>query len=124
MVLVEDKASGQSLIQELQRDTKLPVKPIKVDADKVSRAYAVTPIIETGRVFLPEAAPWLADYVDAMASFPNALHDDDVDSTTQALNYLVRTQMGPPADYSRGGLPRRHDAVVYPHEIEVVRRLG
>ena len=55
----------------------------------MSRAYAVTPTIETGRVFLPESAPWVADYVDNMANFPNAAHDDDVDSTTQALNHLV-----------------------------------
>jgi predicted phage terminase large subunit-like protein len=51
--------SGQSLIQELKRDTRLPIMPIKVDSDKLSRAYAVTPSIETGRVFLPESAPWL-----------------------------------------------------------------
>ena len=89
VVLVEDKASGQSLIQELKRDTRLPILPIKADTDKISRAYAVTPIIETGRVLLPEGAPWLADYVDSMASFPNAAHDDDVDSTTQALNYMI-----------------------------------
>jgi predicted phage terminase large subunit-like protein len=89
VVLVEDKASGQSLIQELKRDTRLSIMPIKVDTDKLSRAYAVTPAIETGRVFLPESAPWLADYLDNMASFPNAAYDDEVDSTTQALNYLI-----------------------------------
>jgi predicted phage terminase large subunit-like protein len=98
---VEDKASGQSLIQELKRDSRLPILPIKVDSDKVSRAHVVTPMIETGRVFLPESAPWLADYINVMASFPNAAHDDDVDSTTQALEYLNRTaQRGPPPDYS------------------------
>jgi len=94
-VLVEDKASGQSLIQELQRDTRLPILPIKVDSDKVSRAFAVTPTIEAGRVLLPEGAPWVADYVDTMAGFPRVAHDDDVDSTTQALNYLVRMGSGP-----------------------------
>lgn len=89
VVLVEDKASGQSLIQELKRDTRLPILAIKVDSDKISRAYAVTPSIETGRVFLPESAPWLVDYLDSMATFPNAAHDDDVDSTTQALNFMM-----------------------------------
>ena len=89
-ILVEDKASGQSLVQELQRDTMLPIVPIKVDTDKVSRAFAVTPLIESGRVFLPEGAPWLAEYINSLASFPNASHDDDVDSTTQALAYLSR----------------------------------
>lgn len=89
-VLIEDKASGQSLVQELRRETNIPIVAIKVDSDKVSRAYAVTPMIESGRVFLPEGAPWLLDYINSLATFPNAAHDDDVDSTTQALNYLAR----------------------------------
>lgn len=87
-ILVEDKASGQSLIQELQRDTVLPILPIPVDTDKIARAYAVTPLIQSGRVFLIEGAPWLADFKTSLSGFPNAAHDDDVDSTTQALRYL------------------------------------
>ena len=89
-VLVEDKASGQSLIQELKRDTILPIVAVKVDTDKLSRAFAVTALIQSGRVFLPEGAPWTAEYVASHAAFPNGAHDDDVDSTTQALNYLAR----------------------------------
>jgi len=92
-ILVEDKASGQSLVQELRRDTTLPIVPIKVDQDKESRAYAVTPLIEGGRVFLPEGAPWLADFVASLSGFPNAAHDDDVDSLTQALAYMAREQV-------------------------------
>jgi len=87
-VLVEDKASGQSLIQELQRDTKIPVIPFKVDSDKVARVYAITPLIEAGRVFLPENAPWLFDYIEELSAFPNATHDDQVDSTTQVLSFM------------------------------------
>lgn len=56
VVIVEDKASGQSLIQELERNTRIPVLPVKVDRDKVARAYAATPLIEAGKVFLPEAS--------------------------------------------------------------------
>jgi predicted phage terminase large subunit-like protein len=89
-VLVEDKASGQSLIQELKRETNIPIVAIKVDSDKVSRAYAVTPLIESGRVYLPQQATWLLDYIHSLATFPNAARDDDVDSTTQGLNYLAR----------------------------------
>lgn len=89
-ILIEDKASGQSLIQELRRETNLPVVPVQVDTDKVTRAYAVTPIIESKRVFLPEGAPWVPSFIDNHGAFPNAKHDDDVDSTTQALNYLAR----------------------------------
>lgn len=87
-ILVEDKASGQSLIQELQQSTRLPIRPVKVDADKVTRAHAVSPLVEAGRVFLPKAAPWLADFLDELSTFPAGAHDDIVDSTTQALNYL------------------------------------
>jgi predicted phage terminase large subunit-like protein len=87
-ILVEDKASGQSLIQELQLSTALPLIPVKVDSDKQTRAQAVTPLIEAGKVFLPESAPWLVDFIEEMARFPNGVHDDVVDATTQALNYL------------------------------------
>jgi predicted phage terminase large subunit-like protein len=80
--------SGQSLIQELQLASALPVLPVKVDSDKVARAHAVTPLPEAGKVLLPEMAPWLNWYVDELAAFPTGLHDDAVDSTTQALNYL------------------------------------
>lgn len=52
-ILVEDKASGQSLIQELRLATKFPVLPIKVDGDKRARAEAVTPLFEAGRIFRP-----------------------------------------------------------------------
>jgi predicted phage terminase large subunit-like protein len=88
VVLIEDKASGQSLLQELRQETAIPLKPIQVDKDKISRAHAVTPLIEAGRVYLPETSPWLADFLDETASFPNAAHDDQVDAMTQALNYF------------------------------------
>ena len=42
----------------------LPIIPVKIDRDKISRAQAITPLIEAGKVFLPESAPWLADYVE------------------------------------------------------------
>lgn len=87
-VLVEDAASGQSLIQEFQRDTRIPLLPVKVGGDKVVRAYAVTPLIEAGRVYLPEGAPWLYDYVEELSAFPAGQFDDQVDSTTQVLNFL------------------------------------
>lgn len=88
-IVIEDKASGQSLIQELQRETRLPIKPIKVDRDKVARAYAVTPTIESGNVYLPASKPWVRDFIDVLAAFPNGVFDDDVDSTTQALSELI-----------------------------------
>ena len=87
-ILVEDRASGQSLIQELKNSTALPIIPVRVDGDKLSRAQAVTPLMEAGKIFLPEGAPWTSDFIEETACFPNGAHDDIVDSTTQVLNYL------------------------------------
>ena len=94
-VLIEDAASGQSLIQSLKAETRLPVLPVKPLGDKQSRAAAVTPLIESGRVYLPETAPWLADFIDELSSFPAAPHDDMVDAFAQALNYMRGTGVVP-----------------------------
>ena len=88
VILIEDKGSGQQLLQVLQRETRLPVVPVVPDKSKVIRAQGVSGLVESGRVYLPEFAPWLIDYEAEIAAFPNAPHDDDVDSTTQALKFL------------------------------------
>ena len=87
-VLIEDAASGQSLIQALKSETRLPILPVKPQGDKVSRAHAVSPLVESGRVSVPPAAPWLNDFIDELTSFPSAAHDDMVDAFTQALGYM------------------------------------
>lgn len=89
-IIIEDKASGQSLIQELKSKTTMPIIPIGVDNDKIARANSVTPICEAGKVFLPEGEPWVIEYIDQMSKFPNAAHDEDVDCTSQALSYMSR----------------------------------
>jgi hypothetical protein len=67
----------------------LPVLPIRTGgSDKVSRAHAVSPLVEAGKVFLPESAPWLADFLDEATSFPSSAHDDQIDSLTQVLGWL------------------------------------
>ena len=96
-ILIEDKASGQSLIQELERETRLPIKKIKVDKDKFSRFIAITPMIEAGRIFLPESAPWLDTFLNEFEEFPNGEFDDQVDSVTQAIN---ENKGGGVVDYS------------------------
>jgi predicted phage terminase large subunit-like protein len=92
-VVIEDKASGQSLIQELKRETRMPIVLINPDNDKIARAHSVTPLCEAGRVYLPESGngnSWVIDYIDELAEFPHAEHDDQVDSTSQGLAYLAR----------------------------------
>jgi predicted phage terminase large subunit-like protein len=88
VVLIEDAASGQSLIQELRAGTILPVKAIKPDSDKFSRVAAVCPILEARNLILPREAWWRADLIAELLSFPAGAFDDWVDALAQALNYL------------------------------------
>ena len=55
------------------------------DGDKIMRLHAQTAVIENGFVFVPEQASWLADYRAELTTFPAGRHDDQVDSTAQAL---------------------------------------
>ncbi len=88
-ILVEDKASGQSLVQDLQRGARLPLLPVQVrTGDKLTRAHTVSALVEAGKVFLPEEAPWLADFLDELSRFPKSAFADQVDALTQALHYL------------------------------------
>lgn len=88
IVLIEDKASGQQLLQDLKRSTTLPTIPINPTADKTTRMSGVSALIEAGRCYLPESAPWMHDYEHELMMFPNGSHDDQVDSTSQFLNYV------------------------------------
>lgn len=45
---------------------------------------------ESGNIFIPENAKYTGDYVEELVSFPNAKHDDQVDATSQAINYMER----------------------------------
>jgi predicted phage terminase large subunit-like protein len=87
-ILIEDKASGTQLIQELKQ-TLSKVQGIKPENDKVMRMVAQTPEIEAGVVLLPKEAHWLSDYVYELTTFPKSKYDDQVDSTAQALKWIT-----------------------------------
>jgi predicted phage terminase large subunit-like protein len=86
IVLIEDKASGSSLIQELraERFSLVQAAPA-MDGDKVMRLRAQTAKIEGGFVLFPKQAHWLEAYLHELLSFPNSKYDDQVDSTVFAL---------------------------------------
>jgi len=96
IVLVEDKASGTSLIQELRADnfSRLQAAP-EIDGDKIMRLRAQTAKIAGGFVFFPKEAAWLDTYVHELVSFPNAKNDDQVDSTVFALAWSTLHGMKP-----------------------------
>ena len=89
-VVIEDKSSGTQLIQDLRNEGILDVVEYKPPsgADKIVRLHACSDRFENGRVVLPDRAPWLDDYITELIGFPGVKHDDQVDSTTQALDYL------------------------------------
>ncbi len=87
VVLIEDKASGTQLIQELLADGIHAVTRYRPQTDKVMRMHAQTATIENGFVHLPQAAPWLAEYLHELAVFPKGRHDDQVNSTAQFLDW-------------------------------------
>jgi predicted phage terminase large subunit-like protein len=87
-VLIEDKASGTQLIQELIVDGCHGVTRYQPTIDKIMRLNAQTAMIENGFVYIPETAPWLAEYLHEMSVFPNGKHDDQVDSTAQFLDWF------------------------------------
>jgi predicted phage terminase large subunit-like protein len=88
VVLIEDKASGTQLIQELIADGCYAVTKYQPTTDKIMRLHAQTAIIENGFVHIPESAPWLAEYLHELTVFPKGKHDDQADSTAQFLDWF------------------------------------
>lgn len=82
--IIEDKANGPAVISSLKKKISglIPHNP---EGSKEARAFAVSPQIESGNVYLPEKATWIHDYVEEWIAFPNGAHDDQIDATTQAL---------------------------------------
>jgi predicted phage terminase large subunit-like protein len=89
-ILIEDKASGTQLIQDLSNEGRVDATPYSppAGADKIMRLHAQTALFENGKVLLPKEAPWLHEYVAETTGFPGSRYADQVDSTTQALDYL------------------------------------
>jgi predicted phage terminase large subunit-like protein len=118
LVLIEDKASGTQLIQELIADGCHSVTRYQPTTDKIMRLHAQTAIIENGFVHIPETAPWLAEYLHELIVFPKGKHDDQVDSTAQFLDWFKRPfpgqgifeyyrQLAEEAEQRRGVQPTR-----------------
>jgi len=95
VVVIEDKASGTQLIQELVAEGLHAVTRYQPQSDKVMRMHAQTAMIENGFVDLPKEAAWLAEYLHELTAFPKGKHDDQVDSTAQMLDWFKQAGSGP-----------------------------
>lgn len=94
-ILIEDKSTGESLIPDLK---ELPnqirgtaVIAIQPEGDKITRMATESPAIESGSVWLPNVAPWLAEFESALFSFPDGVLDPG-DSVSQFLRWIRQNQ--------------------------------
>lgn len=94
VVLIEDKASGTQLIQELVEERVQAITRFKPEGDKLMRLHAQTGAIENGFVYVPQEAHWLAEFIHELTTFPNSKYDDQVDATSQ---FLAWTKQRSPA---------------------------
>jgi predicted phage terminase large subunit-like protein len=109
VTLIEETELGRALAQDLHRTGHLRALTFHPERDKLARLLAQAARFEAGQVHVPEIAPWLAIYLNELLGFPNAAHDDLVDSTSQALNWLTaRTPVNRPIVRQD---PRRRDIV-------------
>lgn len=90
MKLVEDKANGPAVISMLSNRIG-GIIPVQPEGSKVARASAVSIMCESGNVYLPHPMlfPWVNTFIEQLAKFPNDVHDDMVDETSQALKRLM-----------------------------------
>ena len=121
VILIEDKASGTQLIQDLIEAGLSRVTRYKPEGDKIMRLHAQTATIENGFVYLPEEAHWLADYISELTMFPAGRHDDQVDSTAQALSWI---KIRPPGWGFLEYMRREAERVRSPQPEPTVRLLG
>jgi predicted phage terminase large subunit-like protein len=90
MKLVEDKANGPAVISML-RNKIGGIVAVEPEGSKKARAAAVSVLCESGNVYLPHPMlfPWVNSYIEQLAKFPNDVHDDMVDETSQALKRFI-----------------------------------
>lgn len=99
VILIEDKSSGQALLQDLKRETRLPLVAMMPQGDKIVRMVRHTATVEAGRCFLPEpnapadVAPrkgqWLGEFENEVSMFPEGEWKDQIDAFSQFLEYIT-----------------------------------
>ena len=94
-ILIEDKASGTQLIQEFVSEDMHAIQRYEPTMDKVMRMHSVTSTIENGFVHIPGKAAWLQEYLHELPTFPKGNYDDQVDSTSQALDWFKQECVTP-----------------------------
>jgi predicted phage terminase large subunit-like protein len=128
-LLIENKGSGMSLIQDLKRE-HIHAIAVEPEGDKTIRMIAQSARIEAGSVRLPQRAPWLDEFRQELLAFPASRHTDQIDAFSQALNHAFSARRGmswdialsetESGDYSACVVLLRRREVFY--VLEVIRR--
>lgn len=92
-VLIEDKASGQSLLQDLKHISHFSCLAVQPKGDKITRLARASAWIEAGKVMLPHDASWLDIFEAEIMGFPNMTHDDQVDAFSQYICWAMDRDM-------------------------------
>lgn len=95
-LFVEKSQYGTTLVREATQ-AGVPISPLDAETDKVTRALPASAWCSGGRVWLPVGAWWLKVWTDEHAGFPNAAHDDQVDTLSYAVRVAVTRWNPPPA---------------------------
>jgi predicted phage terminase large subunit-like protein len=101
-VFVEQSWWATTLVSDA-RAAGVPVAPLKADTDKVTRAIPAAGRVHAGRVWFPAEVPWLDEWTDELAAFPQGTHDDQVDTLSYAARVLT-AEWAPAAPVPRPGL--------------------
>jgi predicted phage terminase large subunit-like protein len=92
LVIIEDTASGMSLIPLLKEQTPLEVVGRHPNVDKVTRMSRQQGRFEAGRILLPTEALWLADFENELLAFPDGRYDDQVDALLLFLDWFTANE--------------------------------
>lgn len=131
ILLIEDKASGEALIQELRDPslTGVPVPiPVRPEGDKESRIAGISGMIEAGQLLIPREASWLPDFKSELLGFPQTRFCDQVDALSQ-LMARVRLEAHVPITINAGpelmdeyGSSSSWDGGRFPPGVRAIRR--
>lgn len=86
-IVLEDAACARPVMMDLQ-GTVPGIKLHKPQGSKIERARSIMPLVEARNVMLPAGAAWVDDYLHELSVFPRGAHDDQVDVTSMALDYM------------------------------------
>jgi len=109
-VLYVERGFFASTLVKDARDAGYPVAELRADTDKITRAIPAAGRVHAGRVWFPAEAPWLDDWTDELAAFPNGAHDDQVDTLSYAA-LVVTNQWTKASSPERPGLSPHERAI-------------